>query len=170
MKPNSASFNNSLLFNNKYNLPYEQCSSRIDNVDISISAIYEFQHPDIKQSRSNILKNTNEIKISDIDVVSSCSKSSIDTTLELDALSKIRFEDKLLKGKLYSMSSNYTSDPLIKQLHTRDVKFIHVIDSIFNDSKAYNLDINKISYDINKEIKIFLEVMNAKKQRKKNFN
>ena len=80
VKSNVSSVNNSLLFNNSSSLPYEQCSSRIDNVDISISAIYEFQHPDIKQSRSNILKNTNEIKISDIDVVSSCSKSSIDTT------------------------------------------------------------------------------------------
>ena len=59
---------------------------------------------------------------------------------------------------------------IIKQLHTRDVQFIHVIDSIFNDSKAFNLDINKISYDINKEMKIFSRSNECKEVKEEKFH
>ena len=111
----------------------------------NLSTIHQFEYSDTKQSQPN----TNEIKISDINLVSSCVRSSVNTKLELNTLSIMKSEDKLLKEKLYPIISNYISDSSLKQLPTKDKKVIHVIDSIIKDNRVFNLDTNKVSYDIN---------------------
>ena len=64
MKSNISSVNNSLLFNNSSSLPYEQRSTRINNVNNNVPTIHQFEYSDTKQSQSS----TNEIIISDIKI------------------------------------------------------------------------------------------------------